>query len=213
MSTLAQHPSQAALIEGLRADGVTDEAVLQAMSATPRELFVEAAFAARAHDNIALPIPCAQTISQPTIVGLMTQHLDLSRQHKVLEVGAGSGYQSAILARLARRVYAIERHAPLVAPAQARLDALGLMNVQLRHGDGTEGWPDHAPFDRILVAAAAPDLPPSLLDQIADGGVMILPVGDQDEPQHLLRVERRGSDFEYQELDPVRFVPLLIGTA
>lgn len=197
----------------LRSSGVTDRDVLQAMAEVPRDLFLDDDLKPRAYENIPLPIDCAQTISQPSVVAYMTQTLDLDRRCKVLEVGAGSGYQTAILAKLARRVYAIERHAALAAAAQERIDALGLTNVVLRHGDGSLGWPEQAPFDRILVAAAAPDPPRPLLDQLKVGGIMVLPVGEPDSVQQLIKAERREDGFEYTELWDVRFVPLLDGSA
>ncbi len=195
----------------LRRDGVDDRRVLDAMRWVPREKFVEPQFAARAYENLPLPIACAQTISQPSVVGLMTQALALDTRCKVLEVGAGSGYQTAILARLSRRVYALERHEALAGQATRRLQDLGLSNVVVTHGDGSLGWPVHAPFDRILVAAAAADPPKALLDQLKPGGIMILPVGEHDEDQQLIRVEKTQSGYEYQELISVRFVPLLNG--
>lgn len=195
----------------LRRAGIRDTRVLHAMEAVPRELFVDAPFAERAHDDTALPIECGQTISQPSVVAMMTEALDVTDRHKVLEVGAGSGYQTAILARLARRVYAIERYRELVAAARARLEALELHNVSLRTGDGTRGWPEQAPFDRILVAAAADDVPAILLSQLREGGVMVLPVGQSDEIQQLLRIEKTAEGLDYRTLCEVRFVPLLEG--
>lgn len=200
-----------AFVETLRRDGVSDPRVLDVMATTPREQFVEPQFAARAYENLPLPIACAQTISQPSVVGLMTQELRLETRSKVLEVGAGSGYQTAILARLCRRVYSLERHAPLAQQAQERLHGLGLSNVILKQGDGSEGWPLHAPFDRIMVAAAAADPPKALLDQLRPGGIMILPVGEGDEAQQLIKVTRTEHGYDYEELISVRFVPLVNG--
>ena len=202
-----------AFVETLRRDGVHDDRVLDVMARVPRENFVEPHFAARAYDNLPLPIACAQTISQPSVVGLMTQELDLTTRSKVLEVGAGSGYQTAILAGLSRRVYALERHEALARQATARLKALGIENVILNHGDGSQGWPIHAPFDRIMVAAAAEDPPRALLDQLRVGGIMILPVGDEGDVQQLIKVVRTEEGYDYKELIPVRFVPLLEGSA
>ncbi|MEM6421433.1 MAG: protein-L-isoaspartate(D-aspartate) O-methyltransferase, partial [Pseudomonadota bacterium] len=145
------------------------------------------------------------------VVAMMTEALDVTDRHKVLEIGAGSGYQTAVLARLARRVYVIERHRDLVAAARARLEALDIHNVSLRTGDGTRGWTEQAPFDRILVAAAAEDVPAILLSQLRPGGIMVLPVGQSDEIQKLLRIEKTPEGLDYRELCDVRFVPLLEG--
>jgi len=204
-------PAVTAFLGLLQDDGVTDRRVLDAMARVPRERFVEPEFAPRAYENLPLPIACDQTISQPSVVGLMTQELAVESRMKVLEVGAGSGYQTAILAGLCRRVYALERHAPLAAKARERLESLGISNVILAHGDGSEGWPRHAPFDRILVAAAAEDPPRPLLDQLRVGGIMILPIGEEGTLQQLIKVTRGETEFTYEELSPVRFVPLLHG--
>jgi len=204
-------PEIEAFLGSLHDDGVTDPKVLDVMARIPRERFVEAQLAHRAYDNLPLPIACSQTISQPSVVGLMTQQLGLDSRMKVLEVGAGSGYQTAILASLCRRVYALERHETLAEQARERLASLDISNVILAHGDGSEGWPLHAPFDRILVAAAAEDPPQPLLDQLRVGGVMILPVGDEGVIQQLIKVTRDPDGYTYDELMPVRFVPLLHG--
>ncbi|MEO1613686.1 MAG: protein-L-isoaspartate(D-aspartate) O-methyltransferase [Pseudomonadota bacterium] len=201
------------LIFAMRSNGVTDARVLDAVERTPREIFLDRAFQDRAFEDIPLPIACGQTISQPSVVGMMTQALEVTPRCKVLEVGCGSGYQSAILARLARRVYAIERHKPLVRQARARTEALALANLAIMAGDGARGWPDQAPFDRILVTAAAEDPPALLLEQLRVGGIMVLPVGQSDEMQQLIRVLRTEAGFEYQELSEVRFVPLLPNVA
>ncbi len=195
----------------LRSAGVTDQDVLKVMEEIPREIFVGDALQPRAYENIPLPIDCAQTISQPSVVAVMTQALDLNSRCKVLEVGAGSGYQTAILARLSRRVYSLERHKPMIAPARARLEQLGVTNVILEHGDGSLGLPAQAPFDRIMVAAAAADPPRTLLDQLKVGGIMILPVGEGDSAQQLIKVVREEDGFTYTEMADVRFVPLLGG--
>jgi len=195
----------------LRSAGVTDQDVLKVMEEIPREIFVGDALQLRAYENIPLPIDCAQTISQPSVVAVMTQALDLNSRCKVLEVGAGSGYQTAILARLSRRVYSLERHKPMIAPARARLEKLGVTNVILEHGDGSLGLPGQAPFDRIMVAAAAADPPRTLLDQLKVGGIMILPVGEGDSAQQLIKVVREEDGFTYTEMSDVRFVPLLGG--
>jgi protein-L-isoaspartate(D-aspartate) O-methyltransferase len=199
------------LMLSLRRHGVTNARVLSAFEQTPRDLFVEPTFENRAYADNALPISCGQTISQPSVVGIMTQALDVTPRCKVLEVGAGSGYQAAILARLARRVYAIERHRELALAARARIEQLGLANVTIRTGDGTKGWPEQAPFDRIIVSAAAEDAPSILLEQLRTGGIMVLPVGQSDEVQQLIRVEKTPEGPTYRELMAVRFVPLLAG--
>ncbi len=204
-------PEKEAFIGSLHDDGVTDPRVLDVMARIPRERFVEPQLAHRAYDNLPLPIACEQTISQPSVVGRMTQELALDSRMKVLEVGAGSGYQTAILASLCRRVYALERHATLAEQARSRLAALDITNVILTHGDGSEGWPLHAPFDRILVAAAAEDPPRPLLDQLKVGGIMILPIGEEGSIQQLIKVTRGVKEFTYHELISVRFVPLLHG--
>ena len=202
------------LLEDLRREGVNDPAVLDAMAEIPRDLFVEDEFAARAYENRPLPIECAQTISQPSVVALMTQALELDPRCKVLEIGAGSGYQTAILARISRRVYAIERHEPLFRTASARLAGLRITNVVLSHGDGGLGWTDQAPFDRILAAAAAPDVPHALMEQRRPGGIMVLPIGEQDDVQELLRVRKsQTGEMSYDSLGPVRFVPMVEGIA
>jgi protein-L-isoaspartate(D-aspartate) O-methyltransferase len=207
------HESLGRLIFELRRSGVRDRRVLDAIERTPRHIFVDRAFRDRAYEDTALPIACGQTISQPSVVGLMTQALALEPRHKVLEVGAGSGYQAAVLARLARRVYSIERHRPLAQEAARRLARLDLSNVAIVAGDGARGWPEQAPFDRILVTAAAEDAPRLLLGQLREGGVMVLPVGEPGEPQRLIRVTRTAEGPDYEDLLPVRFVPLLPGVA
>jgi protein-L-isoaspartate(D-aspartate) O-methyltransferase len=199
------------LMLSLRQAGVMDKRVLSAMESVPRDLFVDRAFKDRAWEDIALPIACGQTISQPSVVAVMTEALAITPRCKVLEVGAGSGYQTAILARLARRVYAIERHRPLAREARQRLETLGITNVTMRAGDGTRGWPEQAPFDRILCAAAADDTPRVLLDQLRPGGIMVLPVGQSDEVQQLIRIEKTEDGLDYRELSDVLFVPLLEG--
>lgn len=195
----------------LRQHGVTDRRVLEAMEATPREVFVERAFRDRAFEDRPLPIACGQTISQPAIVGMMIQALQITPRCKVLEVGAGSGYVCAILSRLARRVYGIERHKVLALEARERISRLGLGNVTIRSGDGTRGWPEQAPFDRILISAAADDTPAILLEQLRPGGIMVLPVGQTDEVQQLIKIEKTDNGPAYSELCDVLFVPLIEG--
>jgi len=158
-----------------------------------------------------LPISCGQTISQPSVVGLMTQALQISPRDKVLEVGTGSGYQAAILSKLARRVYTVDRHPRLVREARAVFEALSLSNITAITADGSHGLPEQAPFDRILVTAAAEDPPGPLLAQLKIGGIMVVPVGQSDTVQTLIRVRRHDDGFDYDELRPVRFVPLLEG--
>ncbi len=195
----------------LRSNGVTDKRVLEAMEKTDRQKFLRGLFAGRAYEDMPLPIACGQTISQPSVVGLMTQALNVQPRDKVLEVGTGSGYQAAILAQLARRVYTVDRHRRLVRDARAIFDALGLVNITAFTADGSHGLPDQAPFDRILVTAAAEDPPGPLLAQLREGGIMVLPVGQSDAVQSLIKVTRTKSGFDYEELCPVRFVPLIEG--
>ena len=199
------------LMLSLRQAGLTNQRVLEAIEKTPREIFVERAFRERAFEDRPLPISCGQTISQPAIVGMMLQALDVTPRCKVLEIGAGSGYVCAILARLARRVYGIERHRALALEARERIAQLGLGNVAIRSGDGTKGWPEQAPFDRILVSAAADDTPATLLEQLRPGGIMVLPVGQTDEVQQLIKIEKTDNGPRYTELCDVLFVPLVEG--
>jgi len=195
----------------LRSRGVTDPRVLDAMERIDRGLFVRGTFEARAYEDTPLPIACGQTISQPSVVGLMTQALQVGPRDKVLEVGTGSGYQAAILSLLARRVYTVERHRRLVREAKAIFEKLDLTNVTVMASDGSHGLPEQAPFDRIIVTAAAEDPPGPLLAQLKIGGIMIVPVGQSDTVQSLIKVTRNEDGFDYEELRPVRFVPLLEG--
>ena len=195
----------------LRSKGVTDARVLTAMERVDRAMFVKGIFADRAYEDMPLPIASGQTISQPSVVGIMTQALNVSNRDKVLEVGTGSGYQAAILSHLARRVYTIDRYRRLVTDAKAIFERLDLTNVIPFVGDGSFGLPDQAPFDRILVTAAAEDPPGPLLAQLRVGGIMVLPVGQSDAVQSLIRVTRTEDGFDYDELRPVRFVPLVEG--
>lgn len=195
----------------LRSKGVTDPRVLTAMEKTDRALFVKGHFADRAYDDMPLPIACGQTISQPSVVGLMTQALQVNARDKVLEVGTGSGYQAAILSHLARRVYTVDRYKSLMNDARAIFTQLDITNLTTFTADGSHGLPEQAPFDRILVTAAAEDPPGPLLAQLKVGGIMVLPVGQSDSVQQLIRVARTETGFEYEELRPVRFVPLLEG--
>lgn len=199
------------LILDLRRAGITDTAILSAFENVPRELFVPEAFLDKAWEDTPLPIGHGQTISQPTVVARMIKALGPDRSLKVLEVGCGSGYQTAVLSRLFRRVYAVERQAVLLRTAIACLAELRRHNVTTKPGDGSLGWPEQAPFDRILVAAAAEDLPPTLWEQLAPGGVMVCPVGEAHEEQRLIRFVRRGALCDTTDLGPVRFVPLVGG--
>lgn len=197
----------------LRSKGVRDTEVLAAMEKVDRGVFVDGVFAARAYEDVPLPIACGQTISQPSIVGLMTQAAQVQPRDHVLEVGTGSGYQAAILSLLARRVWTVDRHKPLVRVAEARFKQLGVTNITAISGDGSFGLPDQAPFDRILVTAAAEDPPGPLLAQLRIGGIMVLPVGQSDAVQSLIKVTRTDAGYDYEELRNVRFVPLVEGVA
>ncbi len=197
----------------LRSHGVTDHKVLEAMERVDRGLFVQGLFAERAYEDRPLPIPCGQTISQPSIVGLMTQALDVQPRDKVLEIGTGSGYQAAILGFLARRVYTVERQRQLARLAREVIDRIGLVNVTVMTADGSLGLPDQAPFDRILLTAAPEDPPANLLAQLRMGGIMVLPVGQSGAVQSLIKVQKTADGLEYTELCDVRFVPLVEGLA
>lgn len=195
----------------LRSKGVTDARTLQAMEKVDRGLYVRGIFRERAYEDMPLPIACGQTISQPSVVALMTQNLNVQPRDKVLEVGTGSGYQAAILSHLARRVYTVDRYVRLVREAQSAFDADGIVNITTMALDGSHGLPDQAPFDRILVTAAAEDPPGPLLAQLKTGGIMVLPVGQSDAVQSLIKVTRTETGFDYEELRAVRFVPLVEG--
>ncbi|WP_050528680.1 protein-L-isoaspartate(D-aspartate) O-methyltransferase [Pseudorhodobacter aquimaris] len=195
----------------LRSKGVTDTRVLTAMERVDRGNFIKGLFADRTYEDMPLPIACGQTISQPSVVGLMTQALNLQPRDTVLEVGTGSGYQAAILAQLARRVYTVDRHRRLVREANEVFLRLSLSNITAFVADGSFGLPDQGPFDKILVTAAAEDPPGPLLAQLKIGGIMVVPVGQSDAVQTLIKVTRLEKGFDYEELRPVRFVPLLEG--
>ena len=195
----------------LRSKGVTDARVLTAMEAIDRGPFIRGLFASRAYEDMPLPIACGQTISQPSVVGLMSQALQVSSRDKVLEIGTGSGYQAAILSKLARRVYTIDRHRRLVQEARGVFEAMDLNNITAITADGSFGLAEQAPFDRIIVTAAAEDPPGPLLAQLKVGGIMVVPVGQSDTVQHLIRVRKTETGLEYDELRKVRFVPLLEG--
>lgn len=204
---------QIQLLMALRNQGVRDMQVLEAIERTPRELFLNEAFADQAYADQALPISCGQTISQPFIVGLMTDRLQVGERHKVLEIGTGSGYQTAILSLLCRRVYTIERYRTLAREAEARFKELRLNNITQLVGDGARGWPQQAPFDRIIVTAAAKAVPQTLVDQLAVGGIMIVPVEERPGKQDLYRIVRTEDGYDSEHLLPVRFVPLVEGIA
>ena len=195
----------------LRSKGVTDSRVLTAMEKIDRGPFIRGHFSDRAYEDMPLPIACGQTISQPSVVGLMTQALNIRPRDTVLEIGTGSGYQAAILSLLARRIYTVDRYRRLVREARDVFETLDLPNITAITADGSFGLPDQAPFDRILVTAAAEDAPGPLLAQLKVGGVMVLPVGQSDTVQTLIRVKRTEQGYDYDELRPVRFVPLLEG--
>jgi protein-L-isoaspartate(D-aspartate) O-methyltransferase len=202
------------LVLGLRSAGITDAAVLGAIEGVPRERFIPETFRDQAWEDIALPIGLGQTISQPRVVAMMTEALRVTKRHRVLEIGTGSGYQAAVLAKLCRRLYTIERHPALLARAEAILKELGLTNIVTRAGDGMQGWPELAPFDRIIVTAAPAEAPKPLLDQLSpEGGIMVIPMGRTADSQHLWRITRQGDRYDREQLWAVRFVPLLPGLA
>ncbi|WNN47822.1 protein-L-isoaspartate(D-aspartate) O-methyltransferase [Siccibacter colletis] len=197
------------LLAQLRSQGIKDEQVLEAIACVPREKFIDEALEHKAWENVALPIGSGQTISQPYMVARMTELLALTPESRVLEIGTGSGYQTAILAHLVHHVCSVERIKGLQWQARRRLKQLDLHNISTRHGDGWQGWQARAPFDAIIVTAAPAEIPAALLSQLDDGGVMVLPVGD--EQQVLKRVRRRGGDYVIDTVEPVRFVPLVKG--
>ncbi|MDE0783509.1 MAG: protein-L-isoaspartate(D-aspartate) O-methyltransferase [Planktomarina sp.] len=195
----------------LRSQGMTDTRVLNAMEKVDRGQYIRGTFSARAYEDTPLPIACGQTISQPSIVALMTEALDVQPRDKVLEIGTGSGYQAAILSHLARRVYTVDRHRKLVRAARAIFEAENIANITAFTADGSRGLEQLAPFDRIILTAASEDPPGPLLAQLRIGGIMVLPVGQSDTVQTLVKVLKTESGFDYNELRPVRFVPLLEG--
>lgn len=200
------------LVNRLQEEGIHDITVLEVISRTPRHIFVDEALATRAYEDTALPIGYGQTISQPYIVARMTELLiNHGRPHKVLEVGTGCGYQSVVLAQLVDEVYTVELLEPLHQMARQRFRELGLNNIHTRLGDGWLGWPQHAPYDAILVAAAAPEVPDSLKQQLADGGRLVIPVGEAYETQQLLLITREGDEYHEETLELVAFVPLVKG--
>lgn len=201
------------LIMALRRQGIVDARVLSAIENVPREEFVAEADRYRAWNDDALPIDCGQTISQPYVVAFMSAALEIGERDRVLEVGTGSGYQAAVLSHLCRRVYTMERQTPLMRRADKRLRDLGYHNVTTMLGDGSRGWPEQAPFDRIIITAAASEVPPALIEQLAEGGILVAPVGESRETQSLVRVRKVDGEIQTEELLPVRFVPLLKGVA
>ncbi len=204
-------PAMQRLLGELRSQGITDENVLAAVGAIDRERFVLPTFVERAWENTALPIAFGQTISQPLVVAAMTEALRVGPRMKVLEVGTGSGYQAAVLSRLARRVYSIERYKPLSKEAERLLIDLRIHNVVFDIGDGSKGWPHQAPFDRIIVTAAAEERPQALIDQLAIDGILIVPVGRDPTTQVVERIVKTEQGLQRDTLMPVRFVPLVSG--
>lgn len=199
---------------GLRRRGISTQAVLRAMDEVPREYFVTPDFAERAYADQALPIACGQTISQPYVVAYMTDQLDVGPKHRVLEIGTGSGYQAAVLSRIAGEVISVERYRTLADTARERLKTLGYANITVTVRDGFRGAPEYAPFDRILVTAATAEIPAALVEQLSEGGRMVLPLGPRDGPQHIIKLTKNaGGEVSRETLIPVRFVPLLPGQA
>jgi protein-L-isoaspartate(D-aspartate) O-methyltransferase len=201
------------LILRLRRAGITEQRIVRAIESVPRPMFVPAEARDSAFSERALPIDCGQTISAPVVVGIMTNALDIGERERVLEIGTGSGYQTAILARLARRVYTIDRFRTLIEAAESRFRTLRLSNVTTQIGDGMNGWPEQAPFDRIIVTAAGETVPDALKKQVRVGGVIVMPVGPLDGVQKLMRLEKTETGFNERALADVRFVPLIPGKA
>jgi protein-L-isoaspartate(D-aspartate) O-methyltransferase len=199
------------LLMELRRSGIGDARVLGAIEKTPREKFVPSAFEDQAYENLALPIGQGQTVSQPYVVALMTEKLELGERHYALEIGTGSGYQTAVLSRLCRRVFSVERHRELLRDAERRFAEIGLRNIVCRFGDGTKGWPEQVPYDRVLVTAAAAEVPQTLIEGLAPGGILVAPVGEDHRDQQLVRIRRHDHGFSTEDLGLVRFVPLVAG--
>jgi protein-L-isoaspartate(D-aspartate) O-methyltransferase len=208
MEHLNPQIGQQRLIKILREQGIADERVLDAFSKVPRHLFVDGAMYAQAYDDNALPIGYGQTISQPYIVALMTEHLRLEKDEKILEIGTGSGFQTAILAQFSRRIYTIERHRELGDIARKRLREMGYQNIVFKTGDGSIGWPQNSPFDKIIVTAGAPVVPKTLIEQLSNKGLMIIPTGNQ-QSQDLEVYEKDGSNLRHYSAAKVVFVPLI----
>lgn len=204
------------LVMALRKQGITDARVLSAIETIPRDLFVDQPFETQAYANSALPIACGQTISQPYIVAFATQALEIEPKHRVLELGTGSGYQAAILSPLCRMVYTVERHKPLLAQAEERFKKIHLTNIVTRHGDGLKGWPEAAPFDRILLSAAVPEVPQGLIEQLKPNGILIAPVGGDAQSargvsQSLTKIVNGEHGITRENLLPVMYVPMIEG--
>jgi protein-L-isoaspartate(D-aspartate) O-methyltransferase len=195
----------------LRASGITDTRVLGAIERVPREIFTPPQFRDQAYENTALPIGRGQTLSQPTVVAMMSQALDIKPRMKVLEIGTGSGYQTAILAQLCRRVYTVERHKALLKEAEERFQTLRTHNVTARLGDGWLGWPEQAPFERIMVTAAPAEIPAELLRQLGPQGIMVLPLGGEKRTQRLVKLTMTSAGYTTEDVAAVRFVPLVEG--
>ena len=209
-------PRAIELVMALRKQGITDTRVLSAMETIPRNVFVDQPFETQAYANTALPIACGQTISQPYVVAFATQALDVDPKHRVLELGTGSGYQAAVLSPLCRMVYTVERHKPLLTQAEERFKKLRLTNIVTRHGDGLKGWPETAPFDRILLSAAVPEVPQTLIDQLKPAGILVAPVGGDALAargvfQSLTKIVKGEHGITRENLLPVMFVPMIEG--
>ena len=206
---------QIALLMALRRQGIDDIAVLGAMEKIPRDVFVDEPFQYGAYEDTALPIACGQTISQPYIVAYMTAALELGPKMRVLEIGTGSGYQAAVLSRLCAWVYTVERHRPLLDQARKRFQQLKLHNVVSKHGDGHKGWPEQAPFDRIILTASVPDVPAALIEQLKPGGILVAPIAEtgpaESISQHLTKIIRTGDGVKQEQLIPAVFVPMVPG--
>lgn len=212
-ATEADRVALAELILQLRANGIRDRRVLAAIESIPRRLFLGSRHQELAYADRAMPIDCGQTISQPTIVAMMTEALEVAPDHKVLEVGTGSGYQAAVLSRLARQVFTVERYRFLLETAQDRFKALKINNIRARVGDGFEGWPEAGPFHRVIVTAAAEVIPQALVDQTVDRGLIVIPIGAPGGVQDLVKAQKIGSRLERTSLSAVRFVPMVHGVA
>jgi protein-L-isoaspartate(D-aspartate) O-methyltransferase len=201
----------ARLLLSIRKEGITDSRIQAAFENVPRHLFIPKVFSDQAYDDVALPIACNQTISQPSLVAFMINALEVGERMKVLEIGTGSGYQTAVLSHLCRRIYSIERYRELSLDAVQRLSSLDLSNISTVVGDGSLGWPEQAPFSRIIVSAAATEIPKTLLEHMSDGGIMIIPVGEPGQDQILYRLRKHAHNYERERLLDVRFVPLVSG--
>ena len=199
------------LILTLKKNGITNEDVLRVIEKIPRSIFIECSIQSKSHLNIALPIDCGQTISQPLVVAHMTQELELNKKLRVLEIGTGSGYQTSILSKLSRFVYSVERYKTLKELAESKFKYLKLSNIYCKHADGGLGWNEQSPFDRIIVTASAPEIPNALINQLSDNGIMLIPLGDENNDQTLVKVTKNKKSIKTENLFNVRFVPLLEG--